>query len=163
MFERLLPCGNAVLDLVSVQAIESVSVQVEPGGVGIVMCHHFPPGLNGQHASGLEIPRYWGNLKRAILRTIEHGSAEQHDRGNRSAIEPLEVFCGRNVEVKRAWDVHFDLCVAAFKRRHHDAGVCPEKVAQGVAPSVRTAEQITQAGLFRGRVASPGDLNLYLA
>src|SRR5580700_9067424 len=114
-----------MLHLVLIEAIEDVTAQIQPRGVGIVSVHHLAPHFSRQVEPRLLLPRNWRHLQHLVVARIKHRSAEQEIERYLSTRQAFNILCDSDVKVESAMDRKLGNC-ASRETGHDDAYMRPQ-------------------------------------
>src|SRR5580698_3306027 len=137
--ERFLPALDAVAHFILVHSFKDVAAQSEPGAVGIIRVHHFPPHRNGQTVTRLFVPWDGRHLQGSLRTCIEQRAAEEQAQRNLAIADAVKILGGGDVEIEGAGNLELRKGRAGEGRDHY-ARVSPQHGTQRAAPTVRSAE-----------------------
>ncbi len=139
--------------------------QLQPRGAAVLGGHHLRPHVDREPERGLRAPRDQADLHpgRGVGGLVEHGAAEEQEQRDLAALGETAEVPGRG-----------DLGVEGQRHLEHDLVVTGERGGHGrdrrqlhrverATPALRVAEQLDQAGLLAGGVATAGGLDADLA
>ena len=123
--------------------------------------HHFAPHAHRHSPCSFLFPGNLLDLQPTVWVGIKHSAAEQKQQRHFAVFERIEVFRGRDVQVKRARDSKHGFGPVG-KGGDNAVRMRQQSVAQGLPPIFRPAEQLAKFLFLARRVCALWRLNLYL-